>query len=229
MSISPNQLRHIELFEGLTPTQLERIATDFMTRHYKMGEIIFRQGDDGATLYLIQSGQIRIFVNTLDGGETSMIFCGKPGQLFGELAVLDGEPRSASALAISKTTLLGIHRDQLHNHMLQLPQLGINFAKLLSKRVRYNTAQVDSLTSLDVSSRLARKLLELARDYGVTNVNGISIETKLNQTELASLVGATRERVNKALRGFKDAGILATQTGCIYILDMPALKVAAGL
>jgi CRP/FNR family transcriptional regulator/CRP/FNR family cyclic AMP-dependent transcriptional regulator len=166
---------------------------------------------------------VRIFLNSLDGTETSIILCGKPGDMFGELAVLDGMPRSASALAITDTVVYTLTRAEFQAHMQAMPQLTLNFLQKLSVRMRYNTKQVDSLATMDVSKRLASKLLELAQDYGTAEANGVRIDTHLNQSDLASLIGATRESINKVLRFFRKQELIRTNAGIITILDPEAL------
>ncbi len=225
-SIIMNQITFLKgtpLFADLTKSQLAAIAPDMVPRRFQPGEIIFHEGDSGQFLYLVQSGQVRIFVNGLDGSETSVILFGKPGDMFGELAVIDGLTRSASAVALNETILLTMSREDFRRHMRQCPRLALNFMKVLSHRVRYNTRQMDSLATLDVSKRLARKLLELAQNYGRVTPNGVCINMTLTQSHLASLIGATRESANKCLRNFRRRGWIQTRPGQILILDPDAL------
>jgi CRP/FNR family transcriptional regulator/CRP/FNR family cyclic AMP-dependent transcriptional regulator len=176
-------------------------------------------------LYLVESGQVRIFVNGLDGHETSVILCGRPGEIFGELAVIDGLPRSASAVAVTDTVVHTLNRERFRDYMRQWPRLALNFMQTLSKKVRYNTQQVDSLASMDVSRRLARKLLELGQDYGTAEAQGVRLNTALTQSDLASLIGATRESTNKVLRQFRDDGMISLNNGAtIIIRDAEALR-----
>ena len=217
-------LRELPLFANINDAHLRRIAQDAIERRYSEGDIIFREGDPGQLLYLVQSGQVRIYINGLDGSETSVILFGHPGDIFGELAVIDGLPRSATAVSLGQTTLYTLTRDQFRDHMRRYPQLALNFMKELSRRVRYNTRQMDSLASLDVSRRLARKLLELAQDYGQVEANGVRIAMSLTQSHLASLIGATRESTNKALRDFRHRQWITVAQGQITILDPDALR-----
>jgi CRP-like cAMP-binding protein len=160
----------------------------------------------------------------MDGSETSVILFGRPGEIFGELAVVDGMPRSATAVALGRTILYTMSRDNFRKHTLQYPQLALNFMKVLSSRVRSSTQQMDSLASLSIGQRLARKLLQLAQDYGQVEANGVRITLRLSQSDLASLIGATRESINKALRDFRQKGWLHIEQGDITILDAEALK-----
>lgn len=217
-------LQEIPLFQGLSSQQLQSLSQDVQSRYFGRGDIIFREGDPGQLLYLVQSGQVRIYVNGLNGSETSVILFGRPGDMFGELAVIDGLPRSATAVALDKTTLYTINRENFRQRMLHNPQLVLNFMKELTYRVRYNTRQMDSLATLPVSQRLARKLLELAQDYGSIEENSVIIDMTMNQTNLASLIGATRESTNKCLRDFRERGLIWFEYGRITILDADALR-----
>jgi CRP-like cAMP-binding protein len=216
-------LRTTQLCAGLGETALQRVAADLVLRRYQARDTIFHEGDPGHQLYLVQSGQVRIFVNGLDGTETSVILIGRPGQLFGELAIIDGLPRSASAIAMDETLLLTLERDRFRHHMSRTPQLALNFMQALSRRLRYNTRQYNSVITLDIARRLARKLLELAQDYGVAEPDGVRIDAALNQSELASLIGATRERTNKALGLLRSERLIAMRDGAVIILDAEGL------
>lgn len=219
-----NFLKQTALFANLNDGELRAIAQNIVPRRFMQGEIIFHEGDPGRYLYLVQSGQVRIFINGIDGSETSVILFGKPGDIFGELAVIDGLNRSASAVALGETVLYTISRENFREQMRQYPQLALNFMKVLSQRVRYNTKQMDSLATQAVPQRLARKLLELAQDYGRAAKTGVQIDMTLTQSHLASLIGATRESTNKCLREFRKHGWIGLTNGQISIVDPDALR-----
>lgn len=216
-------LQQVPLFAELTEAELRHLATDFRPRTFQQGETVFHEGDPGQALYVVARGRIRIFLQNAEGQETSVILYG-PTALFGELAVIDERPRSASASAMEDTILYTLDRGQFREHLKQLPQLAFNFMQMLADRVRYNTTQMESLTLLDLPRRLARKLLELAGDYGRVESAGVVIDMKLTQSDLASLVGATRESINKALRTFRDEKLIGMAQGQITILDPDALR-----
>ena len=233
--ISPNEqqrdsmknimfLQQTALFAGINQIDLQTIMPYIIPRTFKQGEIIFHEGDPGRFLYLVKSGQVRIFINGMDGSETSVILFGKPGDIFGELAVIDGLTRSASAVALGETVLYTMSRESFRDQMRQHPQLALNFMKVLSQRVRYNTKQMDSLATLDVPQRLARKLLELAQDYGRIEGQEVRIAMSLTQGNLASLIGATRESTNKSLGEFRKQNWIRLENGQINILDPDALR-----
>lgn len=217
-------LKQTVLFSEIPDSDLRQISQDIIERHFKAGEVIFHEGDAGELLYLVKSGSVRIFVNGLDGSETSVILVGRAGQMFGELAVIDGLPRSATAVAMSPTILCTLNRETFRAHMRRYPQIGLNFMNELSTRVRYNTMQMDSFASLGVPQRLARKLMELAQNYGQAQANGVYINMTLTQSDLASLIGATRESINKNLRDFRRHQWIHMDQGHITILDPDALR-----
>ena len=216
-------LKQTPLFAGIADAELAVLARDFVPKRFPQGQTILHQGDAGQTLYLIQSGSVRIYVMDETGQETSVTLSG-PGDIFGELALIDDLPRSASAVAMLDTVVLTLGREMFREHLRRSPQLALNFLKALSIRVRHSTQQVGSLTFLDVPARLARKLLELAQDHGVAEPDGVRIDTVLTQTDLASLIGATRESINKALGALRRQGLVETRQGRILIVDADALR-----
>lgn len=216
-------LKLSSFFAGLSESDLAALSRDFVRRQYAQGELIFQQDDAGQTLCVVESGQVRIFVENEAGQETSVTFCG-PGDVFGELAVIDEYPRSASAEAMQATVLHTLTRERFREHLRRAPQLALNFMRALSVRVRYSTQQMESLAMLDVPTRLARKLLELAQQHGVVEPEGVRIRLTLTQSDLASIVGATRESANKALGNFRRQGLILLQQGSITILDPEALR-----
>ena len=218
-------LKKIQLFADLTDRELKAIARDIKQRPYKEGDLIFHEGDPGESLFIVRSGKVRIYVGgNRSGVETSVILFGRPGEIFGELAVVDGEPRSASARAIENTVVYFIDRQTFQRHMMSIPQLAMNFTQLLTKRMRYNTSQLNSMASMTVSSRLARLLHKLSIDYGKETEEGISIEINLTQTDLASLIGATRESTNRAMRSLRESSIVSNQNGKLLVLNQDSLK-----
>jgi CRP/FNR family cyclic AMP-dependent transcriptional regulator len=216
-------MRRVPLFADLADAQVETLIRDFNRRRFQQDEAIFQQGDPGQALYMVESGQVRIYVQDEEGQETSVILCG-PGDLFGELALIDGLPRSASAVAMEDTVVLALSHDRFREQMRRYPQVALNLMKALSVRVRYNTQQVGSLTLLDIPGRLARKLLELAQDHGQMEPDGVRISLALTQSDLASLIGTTRESVNKAMSTFRREGLILVRQNHITIADPDALR-----
>ena len=215
-------LRNVSLFTGLSDQELQTLAESLHRRAFGKGTIVFDQGSTDATLYVIESGRVRIFLISEFGEEISLQVY-DPGQCFGEFAVLDGQPRSAGAVAMEDIVTYTLHRGDFLRHLETCPHMAIRIIQVLTTRLRYTTRQMENLAFLDVSGRVAAKLLELADRYGVQK-EGIEITLPLTQEELATWVVVTRKSVSSVLTHFRDLGLIQVQRRRITILDPKALK-----
>jgi CRP/FNR family cyclic AMP-dependent transcriptional regulator len=209
-------LAKVPLFSGLEEGERERLARLLRARHYTRGEVIFLEGDEGTALCLIAEGRIRIQLTGTDGREVVINVYGT-GEIFGELALLDGEPRSADAIAQDAARVFWLQRGDFEAFLDSHPRAAMTMLASLSRRLRHTTRVVQDATFRDVPSRLARVLLDLAARNGQAIPNGIRIESRLTQGELASMVGASRETVNRALRGFEQRGLIGWESNRITI------------
>ena len=216
-------LKNVSFFAALSEPELDSLARCLVRRTFARGVIIFHKDSPGRTLYIIESGKVRIFVLSESGREISVNIYG-PGDVFGELALLDGLPRSAGAMVVEKTTVLTLHRDDFLWHLGKYPRMARSIIEILSARIRYTTVYAESLAFLDVYGRVAEKLLELCDRYGVERADGIEIDLHLTQSELASWVAATREHVNRVLGAFRDQGLIKIEGQRIVVLDRPKLQ-----
>jgi CRP/FNR family cyclic AMP-dependent transcriptional regulator len=216
-------LRQIGLFSGLSDSELQVVADRLGKRTFGRGVILFHRDSPGETLYIIESGKVRIFVLSESGQEMSVRVCGT-GEIFGELSMLDGLPRSAGAVAVEETHVLTLQREDFAELFDVYPRLAQGIIATLTARVRYTTQYAENLAFLDVDGRVANRLLELAEQYGVQTPDGVEIALQLTQSDLASLVGATRERVNKVLGAFRDQGLIELDGQRIIIHDRRSLK-----
>jgi CRP/FNR family cyclic AMP-dependent transcriptional regulator len=217
-----NMLRTVSLFAGLSDQELEVLAGSLGRRTFAKGMIIFHKGGTGQTLYIIESGRVRIFVLSESGQEITVNIYG-PGDVFGEFSLLDGLPRSAGAVALERTVTRTLHRDDFLLHLDAYPRMARSIMEVLTTRLRYTTLHAETLSFLDVYGRVAAKLLELADRYGVEG-EGIEIELRLTQTELATWVAASRESVNKVLGTFREQGLIEMEGQRITILDRGGLE-----
>jgi CRP/FNR family cyclic AMP-dependent transcriptional regulator len=217
-----SMLKRIPLFSDLAEQELELLADTLRRRAFAKGMIIFHKDSPGQTLYVIESGKVRIFILSESGQEISVNIYG-PGDFFGELALLDGLPRSAGAVVMEDTVTLTLHRDDFLQLLQDHPELAMNIICVLSTRLRYTTMYAESLAFLDVYGRVAAKLIEVSDRYGV-HKEGIEIELRLTQAELASWVGSSRESVNKVLGAFRDQGLIRLEGQKLTILDRRELK-----
>lgn len=219
-------LTKVPLFSGLPEEERERLGALLRVRRYARGEVIFLEGDHGTALCLIAEGRIRIQLTGSDGREVVINVYG-PGEFFGELALLDGEPRSADAIAQDAARVFWLQRDDFAAFLDSHPRAAMTMLASLSRRLRHTTRVVQDATFRDVPARLARVLLDLAAHNGQAVEPGIRIESRLTQGELAAMVGASRETVNRALRGFEQRGLIRWEASRILIAQPEQLRARA--
>ena len=214
-------LREIPLFSSLSDQHLERIVVDLRLREFEKDDIIFRQGDESKELYILLKGKVRIFKISPSGNETSIdIF--SVHDVIGEMAAVDSSPRSATGKAIGKVTLLTMAHERFLYHLENVPGLALGLARLLAQKLRWTASFAESVAQFDAAGRLLHILLYYVERYGKELEAGkrYSVDLALNQTDLASMVGARREWVNRLLSDWRKRGLLEYDKGIITILDM---------
>ena len=216
-------LAKVPLFAGLPEVELARLGNLLRARRYARGEVIFLEGDEGTSLCLIAEGRIRIQLTGADGREVVINVYG-PGEIFGEMALLDGEPRSADAIAQEASRVFWLQREDFAAFLDSHPRAAMTMLASLSHRLRHTTRVVQDATFRDVPSRLARVLLDLAARHGQAVEQGIRLDTRVTQGELAAMVGASRETVNRALRGFEQRGLIGWDSRRITITRPEQLR-----
>jgi CRP-like cAMP-binding protein len=209
-------LAAIPFFAGLERDALERLAGSMRSRRFRRGEVIFHLGDPGDALFVIVSGDVKISLPSETGEEAILATLGS-GAVFGELALLDGAPRSASATAQTATETVVLPRDRFRE--LIATEAGVRDALLASiaGELRRLTTHVEELHFLDITGRLAARLVRLAVD------GGIRLRKNLTQGDLASMVGCTRQSVNKLLGQFTDDGLIRLEREGIVVTDLDGL------
>ncbi len=218
----------IPLFSSLEPKVQHTIALLARTKTYSAGQKVFRQGDAAGPMFAVLTGHLKVVVAGYDGKEIVFAIVG-PGEVFGELSVLDGAPRSATITAVARTEVMVIDRAPFIEFLLSSPKVAIGLLEVLAARVRRLSDQREDMASLDVSARLAKKLAELATQYGETAINGdLRIALRLTQRDLGAWVGTTRETVNKFLKRWTREGLLRFDAGHILVSDIARLKSLAG-
>lgn len=223
MPSDPRQLlKQVPLFAHLTDEVLAGLAAHLRRRPFRRGTMIFHKDQAGDALYIIETGRVRLFVPA-PGGEELTVDVAGPEEVFGELALLDGRPRSASAETLEDTVTHTLGRDEFQQHLTETPAFAAALVELLSTRLRHVTDYAESLAYLDVHARVARVLLEMAERYGI-KADGIEIDFDLTQAELATMVGATRERVNRALASFRSQGLVELHGKKIVLRDPERLR-----
>ena len=216
-------LKQVPLFAGLADEDIGELMSVAKRRTFRSGEVIFHREDPGQVLYVIKEGKVKISLISPDGQEISLVVFGK-GECFGEFALLDGLPRSADAVAMEKVECYTLQRSDFHKAIMKNPKIAIQVMEVLSKRLRSTDQMVEDLIFLDVYGRVAKKLLELADTHGTKVENGIRIDVRLTQQELASMVGSSRESVNKVMGYFTDKNFISTDKHKITLHRIADLK-----
>src|SRR6266576_5511192 len=216
-------LKQVPLFAGLADEDIRGLMALAKRRTFRNAEVIFHREDPGQVLYVIKEGKVKISLISPDGQEVSLTVFGK-GECFGEFAILDGLPRSADAVALERVECYTLQRSDFHKAIMKNPKIAIQVLEVLSKRLRTTDQMIEDLIFLDVYGRVAKKLLELADTHGVKTGEGVLIDVRLTQQELASMVGASRESVNKVLGYFTDKNFISTDKHRITIHHIADLK-----
>jgi CRP/FNR family transcriptional regulator len=216
-------LRAVSLFRDLPDPELELLADSFLRRRYGRNELIFSQGDAGDGLYIIVEGQVSIGREGPAGNELIITML-EPGEYFGELALFDGEPRSASAIAATDASLLFLPRTAFRAFLEAHPGAVLTCLSVVVQQLRHCTDLVDELALLDIRSRVATRLLRLQEQAGSGNGRYEQETFNITQQQLANMTGATRESINKHLNALVDEGIIRVERGHITILDRVRLE-----
>ncbi len=186
------------------------------------GDRLFDEGDAGDRLYVILDGKIKLTRAASDGRENLLSVLG-PGEMFGELSLFDPRPRTAAAVAVTDATLAALAHDHLRQWLTGRPDVAMHLLRALAQRLRRANDVMADLVFTDVPGRVAKALLDLAGRFGVEQESGLHVHHDLTQEELAQLVGASRETVNKALADFASRGWLQLSAKSVVILDRERL------
>jgi CRP/FNR family cyclic AMP-dependent transcriptional regulator len=217
-------LTQMPLFQGLEAEQLTLLCAQLRQRKVGRGVQLMMVEQEGDVAYIIMSGTVRVTRERADGTEVLIAVRG-PGELIGEQSLLDARSRSASVATAEPCTLVWVERATFRSWLQTIPLLGFNLAVMLSRRLRVASAQIEALAALDVYGRVAYQLLALVTDYGQPAAEGaVRLPFRLTQSDLASMVGASRPRVNAALGLYTRQGIVAVDADArITVLDREAL------
>ena len=203
-------LGKIPLFEELADEDLEKINVLMHRKTFPAGVNVITVAQPGDLVYILLEGTVKIYVDQLDGSEVILAFLG-PGDTFGEMSMVDSAGRSANVVALEDCICLMMDRSAFHQSLKSTKGLSYNLVRLMSRRLRLANEQIQALSTLDVRGRVARQLLAFAQQYGQggESATGVTIPLRLTQTDVAALVGASRERVNQVIVDFKDSGFIS--------------------
>ncbi|MGE3394869.1 MAG: Crp/Fnr family transcriptional regulator [Steroidobacteraceae bacterium] len=214
-------LQRSPLFRGLAPPALERIASLATQRNYGEGEIICSQGDPGDALHAVVSGRIRISSGAADGREIFLNIM-EPGDSFGEIALLDGGTRTATAVAMVASELVSLRRDHLFALLEREPQVALELLRLCGERLRWTSGLLEDAALLDAPARLAKRLFSLGQLHGERTGSGLTL--RISQEDLASFLGVSRQAVNQQLQAWKAKGWVELGRGSVTVVDERGLR-----
>ena len=211
------------LLRHLRPDELSRLAaTATLTRH-RANATIFQKGDPGDSMMAVVTGRVKICIYSADGKELVLNIIDRGG-LFGEIAVLDGQPRSGDAMALEDTELLVLERSRLTPFLTANPEIPTRLIAVLCQRLRQTSDALEDALLRDAPSRVARGLLRLAGTFGKQEPAGLRLDVKLSQQQIGNLIGISRESTNKYIVDWTRANYLKVNNGFITITDMAALE-----
>jgi CRP/FNR family transcriptional regulator, cyclic AMP receptor protein len=221
-------LAAVPLFAGLDADGLTSMTRGMRVRRFRRGETIFHLGDPGDALFIVMAGSIKITLPA-DSGDEAILATLRPGDFFGELALLDGAPRSATAVAIEATETYILPRDQFRELIATEPVMREALLATLAAEVRRLTHHVEELHFLDITGRLASRLARLAAESGARRLpdGSVQLAGPLTQGDLAAMIGCTRQSVNKLLGMFSEEGLIRLDRDRIVILDLEGLARSA--
>ncbi len=221
--VGPEQLRACPLFRNVPEPELSHVAQRMRRRSYRRGTVIFHQGDPGDALHVIATGAVKIVLPST-GGDEAIIATLRPGDFFGELSLLDGGVRSATASAIEQTETLVLDRATLHDLLDEQPALRDALLTDLARELRRLTGHVEELHFLDLAGRLAARLVQLARDVEPAADGSVALDWPFTQSDLAGMIGGTRQSVNRLLSDLLEQDLVHLERDRLVISDMEALR-----
>jgi CRP/FNR family cyclic AMP-dependent transcriptional regulator len=215
-------LKRVPLFSDLSEAELARFAEVTREREYPRNSVILFEDDPGDALYIVSSGQVKVVLIGEDGREVILSVLGD-GDFFGEMSLIDDEPRSAHVIAMKDSHLLVLRRDDFQQQLQQHPSVSLTLLRVLVQRLRRADEKIGSLVLLDVNGRVAQLLLDLGEESG-----GPRITRKLTHHTIAQMIGSSRETVSRAMRELVERGHIAVSRREITILDHDALRAMTG-
>jgi CRP/FNR family transcriptional regulator, cyclic AMP receptor protein len=211
------------LFEALDDQGAKALRANVNEVRLARGQTLFNEGETGDRLYVVLEGKIKLTRTAPDGRENLLSVLG-PSEMFGELSLFDPRPRTASAIAVTECRLAGLGHDDLRPWLTGHPEVAVHLLRALAQRLRKTNDVMADLVFTDVPGRVAKALLDLAERFGQPSDTGLHVHHDLTQEELAQLVGASRETVNKALADFAARSWLRIEARAVVILDIDRLR-----
>ena len=218
-----DRLRSAPLFTALDDDAAAAMRASMIEVRMAKGDVLFTEGEVGDKLFLIESGKIKLGHTAADGRESLIAVLGA-GEMLGELSLFDPGPRTATAVAVTKTKVLSMGHEALLPWLVGRPDMAVALLTALARRLRRTNEAMADLVFSDVPGRVAKALLELGSKFGDETPEGLLVSHDLTQEELAQLVGASRETVNKALADFSQRGWIRIEQRQVTLMDVPRLE-----
>ena len=221
----PNKLwylKHIRLFDGISPSEMQKMEKITRMEEVKKRQPLYLSGDPSRNVYLLKQGRVKI-ANTSPSGKEVTFEILEPGEIFGELDVLDDAPRSTSAEALDDALICVIPRKDFDQYLAMHPAVMFKLTKLIGLRLKKIQSRVEDLVFRDVPARLAHLLSELSKTEGIVDKQGIRLKAKLTHQEMANLIGCSRETVSTTMGQFRDDGLIQMDGRTITIVNEKGL------
>ena len=216
-------LKKISLFSDLDPSKLALLASQVALQEVRRRRVIFLTGDPGTAVFFVNAGRVKISRVTRDGKELTLAYR-VPGEIFGELCLVDGGPREEMAEAMENALVTEVPREDFVELLDAHASIGAGLTRIMCQRRRELESKVEDLVFKDVNAKLAELLLNLGRDYGVDDSRGTLLAVKITHQEMANLIGSTRETVSLTLSQFKRNEYIATEGRKIILTDRDGLR-----
>ena len=216
-------IRRAPLFTALDDASAATLRDSMTQVKVSKGQTLFKEGDAGDRLFVVVEGKLKLGTSSGDGRENLLSILG-PGDMFGELSLFDPGPRTATATAVTDARVLALANDQVIGWVTAHPQVSLQLLKRLARRLRRTNEVLADLVFADVPGRVAKAIMDLGERFGTKKDDGLHVNHELTQEELAQLVGASRETVNKALADFAGRGWVRLEPRAVVILDYERLS-----
>ena len=227
MAIDVELLKGIPYFAGLSAADLEAVSQRMFEQSIERGDMILLEDDPSEAIYFVVSGAVKVFKTSIEGKEQTLCLL-RVGESFNDVPILDGGPNLASAIAMTPIVLYGMTRSDIEELLRENPMIAMNVIRVLSKKVRHFVSMVEDLSFRDVTSRVAKLLLEYATDHGGGSEEGTQ-RPRLTQQEMAAMVGTAREVVGRSLKVLEEEGAIRMDRHRIVVTNRKALQQMSGV
>jgi CRP-like cAMP-binding protein len=219
-------IKKIPLFQDVSHETVHRLVQLIEMREVRRRQVVYLPGDPGHAVFFVNGGRVKISKVTRDGKELTLAYRG-PGEIFGELVLIDGGPREEMAEAMENALITELERGEFEKILQREPMIGYRLTKIVSQRRREVENKIEQLIFKDVNAKLAELLLRLAAEYGIEDSRGTLVSLKITHQEMANLIGSTRETVSLTLSQFKRRGLIQTDGRKVILADREGLRALA--